>query len=318
MKHDDTEDTKRNWDNLPKHILTDLFSRFLYSPVFIYCGRVNQRWQSIFNGVVVMYPLVNPLQERTIHPDLPKLLARFQNLLTLDLSITNVDATIISLLPEELPHLENLLLFCCMGITDECIPLMTQLRHLKTLVLSYSQITQESIHHVANLTSLQNLEIEMCFRIENISPLTSLQHLHSLNINSCVNLAPDSVLPLFPSLSHLTSLRLNNLISDDVLVELPNRAPWVEKIDLANCLQIGVRGIEGLSKLESLKELSLRNCKQLGDEVLVALSNLTSLTSLDSMNCNFTPSEFHNCFDSRKKLLTADHVTLQIIESLKD
>jgi internalin A len=158
---------------------------------------------------------------------------------------------------------------------------------------------------LANLTSLQSLDLHLCMQLSgDLSPLAGFPSLQSLNLRGCKQLTGDlSPLAGFTSLqslnlrgcrqlsgdlsplASLTSLQSLNLLACSSLSgDLSPLASLtsLQALDLYGCAQLS-GDLSPLAGLISLQRLYIYGCKQLSGD----LSQLAGLTSLQSLNLGF-------------------------------
>ena len=153
---------------------------------------------------------------------------------------------------------------------------------------------------LSGLQDLTSLNLEGCKLLSNLGPLRELTALTSLNLVQCKSLSDLGPLSELPALKSL-NLVLCNLIDLDTLSKLqaltsldlgactlPSDIGFLSKLQALTSLNLGgcrlPSDIGPLSKLQALTSLNLHHCYSLSD--LGPLSGLTALTSLNLSECN--------------------------------
>ena len=133
------------------------------------------------------------------------------------------------------------------------------------------------ISPLASLSRLSLLSLDWCSKVEDISPLTNLKSLKQLNLHRC-----DAVVDLTP-LTKMASLRVLHLpstITDEQLAQVSTHLPRLEKLILKDCHL--VTDISPVAGLTNLKHLEMNPAPELVD--ITPLAGLTHLKVLDLKN----------------------------------
>jgi len=197
--------------------------------------------------------------------NLPKLFLCLSNLVSLNLSSTDISDTTLCnvqylLAVEQLyltwtgisdaglsiistiTTLKTLALGNCFNITDTGVAHLSNLVNLEELDLSYSdecEITDQSMYSISNLAGLKKLNISRCKRVTDngLSYIGKLVMLEWLNISSCWQISDDG-------LFHLSSL------------------VFLKYIDLSDLSRIRAKGVSIIEGLPSLRSFDCRfNCQ---------------------------------------------------------
>jgi len=133
------------------------------------------------------------------------------------------------------------------------------------------------ISPLASLSRLSLLSMDWCSKVEDISPLTNLTSLRQLNLHRC-----DSLVDLTP-LTKIASLRVLHLpptTTDEKLAQVSTHLPQLEKLVLKDCHQI--TDISPVAGLTNLMHLEMNYAPELVD--IAPLAGLTRLKVLDLKN----------------------------------
>jgi Leucine-rich repeat (LRR) protein len=153
--------------------------------------------------------------------------------------------------------------------------------HLKSLDLSYTFYMNSPLRDVSaltNLSQLTTLNLSGCKSLRDISALASLSQLTTLDLSGCKSLRDISALA---SLSQLTTLDLAGCESLSDVSVLANLSQ-LTSLKLSYCESLS--DLSGLANLTQLTTLDLAGCESLSD--VSVLANLSQLTSLKLSNCS--------------------------------
>ncbi|XP_043084156.1 F-box/LRR-repeat protein 20 isoform X2 [Puntigrus tetrazona] len=175
--------------------------------------------------------------------------------------------------------------------------LQKQAATLRSLDLSRTSITPESLRSIAQVPGLRlvDLSLRSCKELTDYSMeiLCKQQNgLRTLDLRACTELTSRTVLAVATELKELRSLSLSQdwKITDKGLAELMT-LPSLRSLDLSECLHVsGADLVKGLSSPQpgaQLDTLSLRNCTYIRDTVMFSLTQLLScnLRQLDLTSC---------------------------------
>lgn len=129
---------------------------------------------------------------------------------------------------------------------------------------------------LTTLKQLRSLDLSACRKINDFSPIESLQSLKFLNLNWC-NIA--DLIPL-KDLASLKSLQLRACYKIKDIAPL-QKLTNLESLNL--CKGRGLENIEPLQELRSLRNLELRECTKVSN--ITSLQGLVALESLDLSFC---------------------------------
>lgn len=160
----------------------------------------------------------------------------------------------------QFPALSSLNLQCCETMDAEGFDALSRISGLAWLSLSchaLSHVSFDYLHHLSGLESLTSLE------------LTSGQAVSQQHIRDWGNLAT------------LYSLRLSESIASATMRDIGLYLTALTCLDLSQCRDVSVTGLEGLSRLSSLTSLNLSKCTGITDAALMSISCITTLQTLN-------------------------------------
>ena len=277
------------WGAIHDDIYFEILS-FLPSHFIIHdCSLVSKQFSRIIQGyrLKLEIKLAPPIEEITRDG----LLSRYPMLHSLAVSSSialktpkdYLPASFYRLIPEKLKELGHLCLSRC-GVGNAEFELLSNLKYLKVLDLSYNYLTDKSSHHVIDLHNLETLNIsnndigvEWCRNISNLDNLTSL------NISSSINKKDSDC-----SVEYILSM--NNLTFLDI------------SSGCISCLIID-KNLIGLQRLKTLVSNHNFNTSRnfLSDTTLKSLINLPNLNTLDISNSFLSFGGF-KCVPQMKQL----------------
>ncbi len=150
---------------------------------------------------------------------------------------------------------------------------------LQVLELDYPWDSSKSIDNISalsNLPNLTSLNLEYCKKLTELS-LSNLPNLRNLSLSACSKLTDISALSNLLNLASLNLSVCHSLTDISALSNLVN----LTSLDLSSCSSL--TDISALSNLPNLTSLDLSSCSSLTD--ISALSNLPNLTSLNLEYC---------------------------------
>jgi hypothetical protein len=164
--------------------------------------------------------------------------------------------------------------------TEEALPHIANFHHLRTLVLSGGQITDDGLRRLAELKELKCLILRDARLVSRagVAPLVKLPQLRRLELtNAPIGDAGFAQLAAVQSLEDL-SVTGSGLSDESLAVASRLRNLTNLSLDLGN-RAIGREALLGLHALPNLKRLSLR-CSEITDEALAQVASLTNLRLL--------------------------------------
>ena len=181
-----------------------------------------------------------------------------------------------SLPSQSLSHCSALVSLQITGTNLSAQPLdLDALVHVTKLTkLGLSYCTLRNLHFLSSLGALQCLSLSGCFGISDLTLLSGLTALQSLEIHS-------GDMSNLPPLSTITQLRCS---SSDSIRDLNQILPsGLLRLKSLECDSLWVKSLRSLTGPADLRHLVINNCRQVSD-----LSPLTALTALTFLRCQGT------------------------------
>jgi Leucine-rich repeat (LRR) protein len=215
-------------------------------------------------------------------------LAKLPHLTHLDLSLTRISDHGLQQL-KDAPGIVELNLYYAEQITDEGMAAVKGWKKLKRLNLRGTKITDTTLEHLANVTTLESLDVGYAqitdVGLDRLTPLLNLKEL-AISGNKLTDVGLQSLrhLPGLTSLSLGGSQRTDSGLWSISLTELGLDAITTLK-ELRELrldgMPVSARWLEKLKTLDKLERLSLQGCKRIGDDGAPALGSWPSLRVLD-------------------------------------
>jgi Leucine-rich repeat (LRR) protein len=223
-------------------------------------------------------------------------LATLPALTHLDLSLTRIsDHGLRSL--KDAPSITDLNLRFAELVTDEGLTIVRGWKHLKRLTLRGTKITDSTLDHLAEVTSLEVLDIGYVQITDvGLDRLTSLVHLKELTIGG--NKLSDTGLLALRQLSNLSYLDVSGFQrTDSGLWSVSVTGSGMDSITTLAKLRrlrmngtlVSARTLEKLKGLKQLEELDLQDCTHVSDDAAPLLASLPGLRVLDVTGTSMTP-----------------------------
>jgi internalin A len=219
--------------------------------------------------------------------DLPQLVD-LPNLTHLDLSLTRITDHGLQQL-KNAPGIVDLNLYYAEQITDEGMAAVRGWKKLKRLNLRGTKITDTTLEHLANVTTLESLDAGFAQITDvGLDRLTPLLNLRELMIGG--NKLTDAGLQSLRQFPGLTSLSLGgSQRTDSGLWSISLTESGLDAIITLKELRelrldgmpVSARWLEKLKALNKLERLSLQGCKRLGDDAAPLLASWPALRVLD-------------------------------------
>ena len=174
-----------------------------------------------------------------------------------------------------LPKLEWLSFNRC-HLADEDMDQFVPCHTLTSLDLSFAELTNKGLSHLAMLPNLEVLILSHMSAITHVGPLSSLTKLRTLYLDGCTSLWDIAAIACLRQLTMLNMLKCVNVI---------DLAP-LSGLTRLQSLVVGhsrIHDLTPLSSLHQLRSLGLNGCKHVS--YLDALENLP-LEYLDLTDCN--------------------------------
>ncbi len=222
-------------------------------------------------------------------------LARIPTLKHVDLSLSRIsDRGLRSL--RTAPGIVDLNLYYAEQITDEGLSAIKGWKHLKSLNLRGTKITDTTLEFLATVPSLHSLDVGFAEITDvGLDHLASVPSLRELTIGG--NKLTDDGVQLLRQLPQLTYLDLSGFQrTDSGLWSISLTENGVESIATLTELKelrlgglsISARSLAKLKSLDKLERLSLHRCKRVGDDAVPSLSGFTRLKALDVKDTSMT------------------------------
>lgn len=186
-----------------------------------------------------------------------------------------------------LPHLREIVLTKVGGFTGKALSEMAgKLPALNTLLMDYSDPTNEGMHQLASVKGLRSLTLTKTPKITDLDGLVPLKDIAQLDLTMCVSLSSAFLHDLKGK--PITGLNLSGIKFDikDLAAALP--FPGLEVLHLGQC-RLKSADLETLSKIGSLKSLYLSNNEDVDDTGLPYLARLKKLEFLSLKGTGVTP-----------------------------
>jgi|SRR5262245_3310214 len=219
--------------------------------------------------------------------DLPQLVD-LPYLTHLDLSLTRITDHGLQQL-KDAPGIVDLNLYYAELVTDEGLAALRGWKKLKRLNLCGTKITDTTLEHLANVTTLESLDAGFAQITDvGLDHLTSLPNLKELLIGG--NKLTDNGLQSLRQMPQLTSLSLGGVQrTDSGLWSISLTEPGLDTVITLKELRslrldgmpVSSRWLEKLKVLDKLERLSLQGCKRLTDEAAPLLASWPPLRILD-------------------------------------
>lgn len=198
-------------------------------------------------------------------------------LISLDLSGSENMSPFLDQVPEKV---KELVLARCIWLDDKTFkliaPLFPQITNL--YLTQNTDITYMSWGEIKKFPELKSLQVAHCHQIGDAELSLILQSctgLREIDLSSCRTITAKGFIELAQTLTRLSYLKVDKTaISDSGLVELANRAHFIEIADFSRCLDLTEKGIAYFLKYEgNLKTLVLGETR-ISEESIQSLQKL--------------------------------------------
>lgn len=193
-----------------------------------------------------------------------KALISCPRLKSLDLSGSELQSPFLEHIPSQV---EELLLARCNWLSDSSfLELIAICPQLSSLCLSQNtQLTYIAFAALQKFKGLKSLDLARCHQIgdEELTLIANAcPELSAINLTACKKISELALLNFIQSHPRITLLNVAKTnMTDSTLIELANRASFLEELDLSSCKAISGRGIEELFKRAMhLGKLTLSDC----------------------------------------------------------
>lgn len=201
---------------------------------------------------------------------------------------------------KHLNNLKNLSVLSLQGYSGSDLAFIKSFSNLNIMSITYSEIRNEDITHLASLKALKVLDLSGCWGFSNagLEYLHSLPNLVILDIGNCREITDEGMVHVgkITGLSHLT-LSSCEKISDTGIKHMRSLVNLVY-LDLAGCDLITSDGLRQLNTLNNLEYLNISHCDSFDDEGLSIVDSWTNLTHLNLSMCDqITDGGLQYCVD---------------------
>ncbi|KAK4472504.1 hypothetical protein MN116_003750 [Schistosoma mekongi] len=160
-------------------------------------------------------------------------------------------------------NLQDINLSKCTGVTDDVVRLITSgCSLLLYLNLSYTQITDHAVHHLATSKMLQYLSLAYCVRLTQLcstffNQLESFKSLVYLDLSGCIHIGSFGLQIIIKSVPQVEHWLLNDIfwISDDDLMVLAS-CSIIQTLEMVNNQHVTVLDSNCISKFHLYHEKS--------------------------------------------------------------
>ena len=152
---------------------------------------------------------------------------------------------------------------------------------------------------------LTQLDLSHCWKLRDLSLVSSLKRLRHLNLSGCGQVSDLSALTQLSTLQHLDLRRCRQVSDLSVLKQLSA----LQHLDLSECDQVSDLSV--LKQLSALQHLNLTLCDQVSD--LSALKQLSALQRLDLYRCGQVSD-----LSALKQLSALQHLDLRDCRQVSD
>lgn len=186
---------------------------------------------------------------------------------------------------KDIPYLLSRLIkvshLSCNRLTDSELKFLTELKYLKSLDISESDMTDMGMDAVAKLLKLTSLNISGIPQISNafIQLISSFNALTSLDLSGCVNVSYQG-LQYLVKCKNLKKLDVSCCDIEDVELKILGTFASLEVLNLSCCKGIKSKSLVHIGKLTHLTDLKLSflGIEDIGLMNIIYLKNLRSLT----------------------------------------
>lgn len=232
----------------------------------------------------------SPSQGLNVSRIVQTVIPKIRGLQTLDLSQTSSRLSDCELeVLFSVPTIRKLIVPECNALTDKRLKTLGILKDsLQHLDVGFCKlVTSEGIKHIGQLTRIQTLSLDRCWRVtdDGFPSLMNLQFLRKLTVKDCWKITNVGIAAIgeLKSLTHLNldhCFRLTDAGMSSIaqLIEL-------QHLNLTDCWNLTDDGISRLKGLINLTELNLEHCFRITDDSLAALSGLTNMVDFNLKDC---------------------------------
>lgn len=171
-----------------------------------------------------------------------------------------------------------------MSLARACF--VSRLQCLHRLSIKSCAVTTDLVHGIAEIRSLQSLELADCSEINNadLKALSKLSNLCNLDLYSAP-LIGDEGLAHLAGCTKLLSFRMINSSITDKSLQIITKFRSLRNLSLEGAINLTDASLYLLPQLILLKILDLAGCRQLTDEGLIKLAVMGELRQLNLERC---------------------------------
>ncbi|KAF3363195.1 Uncharacterized protein PHSC3_000209 [Chlamydiales bacterium STE3] len=221
----------------------------------------------------------------SLEPSFAKVLQLCPKLISLNLSGSEKISPYLEAVPKKV---KELILARCIWLKDQTmLALIDHFLQISHLNLSQNtNLTYLSLGEIKKLFDLKSLSLASCHQIgdrELSLILQSASQLREVDLSNCRSITEAGFLELAQILIRLNKINVSRtFMTDTCLVELANRAQFIEYADFSRCSAITERGVYHFVKAEAnLKEIYLADCRLAEESLRLLKENYPKLKIID-------------------------------------
>eukprot|EP00794_Sanderia_malayensis_P016605 gene16605-18291_t len=221
--------------------------------------------------------------------------SRCKNLLSIDISWSNVSDCGIQAFAESVDRLECICMNGCQAITDESIRCIAA-RHSKSIrvieMFGCFNISQFALSILQkHCPNLETINIGQCHKVTTGSILEfakQMPKLENIDLRGCKQIRDIAIKQLASSCRSLSTLVIANcpMLTDASLVAIATHLPAIRCLDVCGCTKVTDRGVVSLAKACNKLEVLDLSSTTITDKGVVSLANYCHQT-LESLKLSF-------------------------------
>lgn len=135
----------------------------------------------------------------------------------------------------------------------------------------------QSLGDAGCIGKMKKLNLNGCFHVKRIAlqAISKMAFLDSLILSNCPSLTIEGMVAVAKSctrLSHLSFASCGECVTNSMLKYVFSHLKELRMIDLADCNEVGRKGMESLSQCSKLHSVNLSGCKKISNDAILALS----------------------------------------------
>lgn len=205
-----------------------------------------------------------------------QVIQQIPRLIGLDISSSPIQPEGLELIAKRLEYLD---LSRCEWLSDERFKkVIVQCPHvIKLMLRSNTQLTHRCWGDLQKIPGLLSLHLARCIQIgdEDLKlMLKAVINLKELHVDECKKLTNNAFYTLAKQIPNIVSLSLSRChLTDSSLMEIVDKCPFLESLDIARCPNISEKSIiESIKHGHSLREINLSGCN-ITEETVNNLTN---------------------------------------------